>query len=82
MIPDAIYLCRNQTEVAIVRLKLLRGGRFNVLVEYAKEDGTQYAEPSLGKVDYRGYVWGADQPDPRDLVEFIEFLDLTEYPVQ
>jgi hypothetical protein len=82
MLPDAVFLCRNGTEVAIVRLKLLQAGRFNVLVEYQPEDGTVYAEPPLGTVDYRGYVWGADEPDPRDLIEFIEFLNLTEHPLQ
>lgn len=82
LIPGAIFLCRNGTEVGLVRLKFLRGGRFNLLIEYAREDGHEYADAPTGKVDHRGYVWGADEPDPRDLIEFIEFLDTTEYPVQ
>lgn len=76
VIPEGLYLCRNGQEVAIVHCCMFGGGPFPFLVEYARHDGAKYAEPSLGKVNSAGYVWGKDQPDPRDLVEFIEFYNI------
>lgn len=75
VIPEGIYLCRSRREVAIVHRRMLGPGPFAYLVEYAPESGVTYAEPALGKVNERGFVWGAEQPDERDLVEFIEFYN-------
>lgn len=75
VILEGIYLCRSRREVGMVRHRFVRErSRFEYLVEYARQDGVLYAEPSLGKVDQQGRVWG-DTEDPRDLVEFIEFYN-------
>lgn len=78
---NAIYRTRDRTEVGLVLLRLITGGsRFNILVEYQPADRTKrYAEPNLELVDWRGYVFGADEPNDRDLIQFIEYNEESYY---
>lgn len=71
---NAIYRTRGGKEVGLVLLRLITGSRrFNILVEYQPANPTYtYAEPQLELVDWRGYVFGADEPHERDLTQFIE----------
>lgn len=72
---NAIYRTRSGREVGLVLLRLITGhSRFNILVEYQPANGMQtYAEPQLELVDWRGYVFGANEPNGRDLTQFIEY---------
>lgn len=71
---DSIYATRGGTEIGLVRFRLITGGRrFNILVEYQPANPTfTYAEPQTELVDWRGYVFGAEEPHARDLIRFIE----------
>lgn len=71
---NAIYRTRAGTEVGLVVHRLITGDRrFNLLVQYEPANGMQtYANAQFELVDWRGYVFGADEPHPRDLIQFIE----------
>lgn len=77
---NAIYRTRGGKEVGLVLLRLITGGRFNILVEYQPANGQEtYANPQLELVDKRGLVLGADEPTSRDLIQFIEYNEETYY---
>ena len=78
---NAIYRTRGGREVGLVLFRLITGHRrFNILVEYQPANGMQtYADPQLELVDWRGYVFGADEPHSRDLTQFIEYNEEPYY---
>jgi hypothetical protein len=78
---NAIYRTRGGSEVGLVLFRLITGDRrFNVLVEYQPANGRHiYAESQFELVDWRGYVFGADTPHHRDLIQFIEYNEETYY---
>ena len=78
---NCIYRTRSGREVGCVLLKLISGDRrFNFLVEYQPANShVTYAEPQFELVDWRGYVFGAEAPHERDLIQFIEYNEETYY---
>lgn len=82
LVEDAIYRTRGGREVGLVMLQLIAGTgcRFNILVEYQPANNMQrYANTQFELVDWRGYVYGAAEPHPRDLIQFIEHNEETYY---
>jgi hypothetical protein len=78
---NAIYRTRGGKKVGLVVLRLITGNsRFNILVEYQPANGMQqYAETQFELVDWRGYVFGASEHHPRDLIQFIEYNEETYF---
>lgn len=78
---NAIYRTRGGREVGCVVLKLMTSNsRFNILVEYQPAaPNLTYAASQFEMVDWRGYVFGAKEPNDRDLIQFIEYNEETYY---